>query len=227
MAIFSEIMSAMNQANYGATPESLTAFKTPGYDFGFAGKSGPGRTYAVNKQLHATDIVEFKIGHQNGQTPADGMWTRSIGTTIAVRTADCLPVLFSDSKSSMVMAVHAGWKGLCAGILTRAVEVFAEQGIPATELRAAVGPAISRECYEVGPEVISAFLGSPINLAESVAALCVAKGKGDRFAAVATEETWLEGDTLRRKATASYLLDPTGVPSPVQMVMDDCTFTRR
>ena len=47
------------------------------------------------------------------------------------------------------------------------------------------------------------------------------------FAAVATEETWLEGDTLRRKATASYLLDPTGVPSPVQMVMDDCTFTRR
>lgn len=174
-------MSAMNQANYGATPESLTAFKTPGYDFGFAGKSGPGRTYAVNKQLHATDIVEFKIGHQNGQTPADGMWTRSIGTTIAVRTADCLPVLFSDSKSSMVMAVHAGWKGLCAGILTRAVEVFAEQGIPATELRAAVGPAISRECYEVGPEVISAFLGSPINLAESVAALCVAKGKGDRW----------------------------------------------
>lgn len=47
------------------------------------------------------------------------------------------------------------------------------------------------------------------------------------FSGVSTEETWLEGDTLRRKDTASYALDPTGVPSPFQLVMVDCTFTRR
>lgn len=50
---------------------------------------------------------------------------------------------------------------------------------------------------------------------------------GGWFVFVSTEETWLEGDTLRRKDTASYTLDPTGVPSPTQMVMDDCTMTRR
>lgn len=47
------------------------------------------------------------------------------------------------------------------------------------------------------------------------------------FGGVLTEETWLEGDTLRRKDTASYTLDPTGVPSPFQMVMEDCTFNRQ
>ena len=210
MAKFSEIISAMNQANYSVTHDNLTAFKTTGFDFGFAGKSGPGRAYAVNKQVHTADIVEFKIDHQNGQTPADGIWTKSKGTTVAVRTADCLPVLFSDNKASMVMAVHAGWKGLCAGILTRAVEVFAEQGIPATKLLAAVGPAISRECYEVGPEVISAFYDGKINLPESVAALCVAKGKGDRW--------FLD---LQTAALANLLIDGLA-PSQIS-IMQTCT----
>jgi hypothetical protein len=47
------------------------------------------------------------------------------------------------------------------------------------------------------------------------------------FSGVSTQETWLEGDTLRRKDTAAYSLDPTGVPSPIQLAMVDCTFTRR
>jgi hypothetical protein len=47
------------------------------------------------------------------------------------------------------------------------------------------------------------------------------------FSGVSTQEIWLEGDTLRTKDTASYTLDPTGVPSPMQMIMQDCTFSRR
>jgi len=44
---------------------------------------------------------------------------------------------------------------------------------------------------------------------------------------VTTEETWLEGDTLRHKDTAGYFLDPTGVPSPIQFILQDCTYTRQ
>ena len=171
----------MNRANYSSTPDDLINFKGKGAASGFAGKAGPGRTYAVNKQVHAADIVEIKPDHQNGVIPADGIWTKAKATTVAVRTADCLPVLFVDRNRTMVMAVHAGWRGLCAGILSRAVDTFKNEGIPASDILAAVGPAISRERYEVGPEVITAFYDSPMNLPEAVASLCVAKGKSDRW----------------------------------------------
>jgi YfiH family protein len=181
MSKISEMLSLMNRANYGSTPEGLTKFRSSGFVSGFSGKSGPGRTYAVNKQVHAADIVEVKPDHENGQILADGIWTKVKGTTVAVRTADCLPVLLTDRKGTMVMAVHAGWRGLCAGILSRAVDIFNENGIDTNDVMAAVGPAISRERYEVGPEVIAAFYNSSINLPEAVASLCVAKGRADRW----------------------------------------------
>ncbi len=181
MSKISEILSSMNHANYSSSPDGLSNFRISRFSSGFAGKTGPDRPYAVHRQVHAANIVEIKADHQNGQIPADGIWTRTKGTTVAVRTADCLPVLFVDRKASMVMAVHAGWRGLCAGILSQAVETFGKQGIAPADILAAVGPAISRERYEVGPEVISAFYESPINLPENVASLCVAKGKTDRW----------------------------------------------
>jgi YfiH family protein len=181
MTIISNMLSAMNRANYCDNPDQLTNFKSVGFKYGFAGKSGPGRTYAVNKQVHDANIIEIEPNHQNVQTPADGIWTKEKGKTVAVRTADCLPVLFADRNGTMVMAVHAGWRGLCAGILSRAVDLFKDEGIATNDIIAAIGPAISRERYEVGPEVINAFYESPIKLPEAAASLCVAKGKGDRW----------------------------------------------
>jgi len=181
VAVISEVMSAMNQVNYCPSVDSLSHFQHKGFSSGFAGKAGPGKAYAFNKQVHAADIVEYSPNQQNAQIPADGIWTKSKDITIAVRTADCLPVLFVDKKSSMAMAVHAGWRGLCSGILNRAVDIFEQQGINKTEVLAAVGPAISRERYEVGPEVISAFYNGLINMPENIASICVAKGKNDRW----------------------------------------------
>ena len=181
MTAISDMLCAMNKANYSATSDQLTNFKGVGFNYGFAGKSGPGRDYSVNKQVHEANIIQIEPDHQNGQTPADGIWTKDKGKTVAVRTADCLPVLFADRKGTMVMAVHAGWRGLCAGILSRAVNLFQNEGIRTSDIIAAIGPAISRERYEVGPEVITAFYDSPIKLPEAAASLCVAKGKGDRW----------------------------------------------
>ncbi|MBP6103482.1 MAG: peptidoglycan editing factor PgeF [Gammaproteobacteria bacterium] len=72
----------------------------------------------------------------------------------AVFTADCLPVLLCDSAGTCVAAVHAGWRGLCAGIIEAAVERIK---IDPTHLMAWLGPAISVKHYEVGADVFEAF----------------------------------------------------------------------
>lgn len=79
----------------------------------------------------------------------DGLFTATRGIPVAVATADCVPVLLADPTSGVVAAIHAGWRGAAAGILDRALEIFAD---PSTVL-AAIGPAAKACCYEVGPDV--------------------------------------------------------------------------
>ncbi len=77
---------------------------------------------------------------------------------VAVRTADCIPVLLADERRRAVAAVHAGWRGTAAGIAGRAADAMREQfGSEAGDLHAAIGPGIGECCYEVGPEVAAVF----------------------------------------------------------------------
>ncbi|MDA8962021.1 peptidoglycan editing factor PgeF [Congregibacter sp.] len=87
--------------------------------------------------------------------PRHGCWTRDAGIACAIMVADCLPVILSDRAGSVVAAVHAGWRGLVAGVLESAVSSL---GVAPQELHAWLGPAIGRDSFEVGPEVRSAFL---------------------------------------------------------------------
>ena len=87
----------------------------------------------------------------------DGLWTDAPGLACAVLTADCLPVLLCDAAGSAVAALHAGWRGLAAGILQAGV---AAMGRPPARLMAWLGPAIGPARYVVGPEVRAAFPGA-------------------------------------------------------------------
>jgi YfiH family protein len=86
---------------------------------------------------------------------ADAAVASRAGAACVVMVADCLPVLFCSSDGQRIGAAHAGWRGLAAGVLERTVEAM---GVPAGELRAWLGPAISQEHFEVGDEVREAFV---------------------------------------------------------------------
>lgn len=86
---------------------------------------------------------------------ADGVWTSESGWPCVVLTADCLPVLLARQDGSAVAAVHAGWRGLHAGILAEAVKALQQDG---AGLSAWLGPSISARAYQVGEEVRRAFL---------------------------------------------------------------------
>lgn len=95
----------------------------------------------------------------DGPAQADGQATSRSGVGVMVLTADCLPVIVA--SRSAVAAVHAGWRGLAAGVLEEGVRAVRELGA-ADELVAIIGPGAGGCCYEVGPEVHAA-LGSDMD----------------------------------------------------------------
>ncbi len=109
-------------------------------------------------QVHGDRIVD--AADITTSSEADGAITVEPGLVCVVQTADCLPVLICDRDGQAVAAVHAGWRGLAAGILEAAVAAFANRGIPAKSLMAWLGPAIGPAAYEVGEEVREAFFAS-------------------------------------------------------------------
>ncbi len=96
---------------------------------------------------------------------ADAVATDKPGLLLMVRVADCVPVLLASSDGRVVAAVHAGWRGIVAGVVGEAVRSTAALGTD--DLVAAIGPCISTKHFEVGPEVVTEFesagLGSSVD----------------------------------------------------------------
>ena len=118
-------------------------------------KSATADFYNPN-QVHETTIVEVS-SVSDPRTKADASYTYKRHTPIAVRTADCLPILlFTRDTENPVMAIHAGWRGFAKGILSKSIDMFADKLLKNTDIYAFIGPAISSQAFEVGPEVIEA-----------------------------------------------------------------------
>jgi YfiH family protein len=106
-------------------------------------------------QVHGMTVVQADA--VAGRVEADAAWTSTPNVPCAVLTADCLPVLLCDRHGKQVAAVHAGWRGLCAGVLDTSVTKFLDAAIPPTEILAWLGPAIGSAAYEVDAVVKNAF----------------------------------------------------------------------
>jgi len=116
----------------------------------------PARLYTA-RQVHGTEVIDADdppAPGPDGRPHADALLTRA--RAVGVYTADCVPILLH--AEGAVCAVHAGWRGAAAGIVTRAAAALAAHaGAAPGALHAAIGPSIGPCCFEVGPEVVAAF----------------------------------------------------------------------
>jgi len=104
-------------------------------------------------QVHGTSVVDVS---QAGCLPeADASVSTHAGAVCVVMTADCLPILLCDEGGSVVGAAHAGWRGLCDGVIEATVQAMS---VPPSMLMAWLGPAIGPARFEVGEEVRAAFV---------------------------------------------------------------------
>lgn len=106
-------------------------------------------------QVHSTKVLTLAPGIQTDDVQADAAYTCHAGVVCTVMTADCLPVLLSNIQGTEVAAAHAGWRGLCYGILEQTVACF--HSAP-SEIIAWLGPAIGPTAFEVGGEVREQFI---------------------------------------------------------------------
>ena len=106
------------------------------------------------QQVHGTTVVNAATAVDSPQ--ADAAFSSQPGVVCAVLTADCLPVLLADTAGQCVAAIHAGWRGLAAGVIE---QTAAAMGRPGESLLAWLGPAIGPAAFRVGDEVRDVFTG--------------------------------------------------------------------
>jgi YfiH family protein len=106
-------------------------------------------------QVHGAEVLHADL--VTATSEADALIYEAGDLALAILIADCVPLVFVDASSSRFAVVHAGWRGLHQGVITRALSSFSDPGT----LYAFVGPSISREAYQVGPDVAQYFEDVP------------------------------------------------------------------
>jgi YfiH family protein len=116
------------------------------------------------KQVHGTDALVLDrpvTGSDRFEGGWDALVTDQPGVTVAVRTADCVPVLVYDRGRRAVAAIHAGWRGALAGIVPKTIHLMLSRfAIAETDLRVSIGPSAGPCCYEVDDAVLTPLRSS-------------------------------------------------------------------
>lgn len=123
----------------------------------------PAAPVARLKQVHGAAVVEpGAVAAERVAVAgfADALVTTERGLVLAIATADCVPIVLVDAEAGALAAVHAGWRGTAARVVDAALDALEARGARADRLRALFGPSISRDAYEVGPEVVAALDGT-------------------------------------------------------------------
>jgi len=109
-------------------------------------------------QIHSPRVAVAETPWAREATPeADAIVTREPGLAVGVLTADCGPLLFADGEAGVIGAAHSGWKGALGGVLEATVSAMEKLGARRGRIRAALGPLIRQQNYEVGPEFVARF----------------------------------------------------------------------
>lgn len=104
------------------------------------------------EQVHGAAVID---ADDDSTRRGDAVITRRPGVVCAIQSADCLPVLLANATGTEIAAAHAGWRGLCDGVLEATIRAMRTR---AGDLIAWLGPAIGQESFEVGDDVRAAFI---------------------------------------------------------------------
>lgn len=169
-------------------------------------------------QTHGTRVLSIDgtfLSADAGQRHAllqgvDALTTDRPGVCLCISTADCIPILLYDRCHRAVAAIHAGWRGTVAGIVTHTLQQMCDlYGTAPGDLVAVIGPGISRSAFEVGGEVADAFARAGFPM-QDIADYDSATGK-------------YHIDLPRAN---QFLLASFGIPEPCVEMCGICTYTR-
>ncbi|MCT8996790.1 peptidoglycan editing factor PgeF [Chelativorans intermedius] len=118
------------------------------------------RNLCTLHQCHSAHVVVVEAPLDDARPKADAMVTARPGLALGVLAADCGPVLFADAQAQVVGAAHAGWKGAMDGVMENTIAAMERLGARRDRIVAVLGPSISQENYEVGPEYRQRFLAA-------------------------------------------------------------------
>ncbi|HKA40990.1 MAG TPA: peptidoglycan editing factor PgeF [Burkholderiales bacterium] len=128
-------------------------------------------------QVHGSRVVDADVAVTRPE--ADAAVARRAGTVCAVLVADCVPVLFADRTGTIVAIAHAGWRGVASGVVENTVRSMqCEPG----EVLAFLGPGIGPRAFEVGPDVLHAFVDSDPEMQSAFVPSSPGKWLADLFA---------------------------------------------
>lgn len=180
-----DILNMLELVSWSPLSNSSNILSTSGYENGFCGRNDDSfkalRPHHV-KQIHGTKIIQCSNAtSQNALDRADGdaLYTTT-NEAIAIKTADCLPILLASRKNSLVMGIHAGWRGFTCGIIAKALDVT-DHFTPRDSIVVCIGPSISQDAFEVGRDVLDRFINGNCVLPSPIWPLAVGKGKVDRW----------------------------------------------
>ena len=127
----------------------------------------PRQTHSDRTIIIDSAFMQLTVEEQQRELyGADAIITDLPRTCIGISTADCIPILLHDTRQDVIAAIHAGWRGTVAGIVTKTIGAMQQShGCNASDMQAIIAPGISVDAFEVGDEVYDAFekAGFPMN----------------------------------------------------------------
>jgi YfiH family protein len=132
-------------------------------------RDGGAPRIATAHQVHGARVIEHRGGWDGWlrADDADGHFSLTRGTAMAVTIADCVPIFLAHPSGATAL-LHSGWRGTAARIVEQGIAAFARAGLASRELRMHLGPSICGKCYEVSPDVVLQLIGKTVSVPTTV-----------------------------------------------------------
>ena len=154
----SKLLSGLPDILHGFSDRTLGDGRIPANTDTFIARvMGEARPVVRGAQVHAASVAVVDASSPRTVPGVDAVVTSDPAIMLEVHVADCVPVLLADPQAKVIAAVHAGWKGTLAHVVTNTIDRMREKGATTENMYAAIGPHIGRCCYAIGSDRAEMF----------------------------------------------------------------------